>query len=204
MKKLNLGCGADVKKGWINLDSVANPGVDIVQNLDEVPNKPLPFKSNEISFFLLSHLLEHLERPLEVMQELWRVAVPDARMVVRVPHGGNDDAWVDPTHQRPYYPRSFSYFSQPKYYRFDYGYLGDWECQKIYLATPLVRQRSMSKDQALKSIHFERNLCSEMVAILRAVKPARPRDKSLATAPKIVLTESVPHDMGYFENGEIQ
>lgn len=198
MKKLNLGCGAEILSGWVNLDSVSNPGVDVVFNLDSVPDALLPFAENEVGVFLLSHLLEHLERPLDVMQELWRVAAPNARMIVRVPHGGNDEAWIDPTHRRPYFPRSFAYFGQPKYHMFDYGYSADWECQTVYLATPLAQQTGMTAEQALNSIHYQRNLCTEMVAILRAVKPPRKRDKTLAIPVQTKIVESIPRDPDFF------
>ena len=41
MKKLHLGCGKVIKKGFINLDSVKLKGVDVVHNLDVYP---WPFK----------------------------------------------------------------------------------------------------------------------------------------------------------------
>ena len=199
MKKLNLGCGTEILQGWINLDSVANPDIDVIFNLNDLPGIPLPFKENEIELFLLSHLLEHMERPLNLMQELWRVAAPGAKMIIRVPHGGNDEAWIDPTHLRPYFPRSFTYFGQPKYHMFDYGYSGDWECQTVYLATPLAKKAEMNGDEAMNAIHYQRNLCTEMVGVLRAIKPARRREKKLMTAAQIKLVGSIPRDPNFFE-----
>lgn len=197
-KKLNIGCGAEILSGWINLDSVVNPGVDVVFDLELIPQKRLPFNDSEIDVFLLSHLLEHLSQPLAVMQELWRVAAPNARMIVRVPHGGNDEAWIDPTHRRPYFPRSFAYFAQPKYHMFDYGYLGDWDCQQIYLASPLAATPNLDSEKALNAIHYQRNLCSELVAILRAVKPARARARSLMSGFQTSIVESIPRDPSFF------
>ena len=65
------------------------------------------------------------------MQELWRIAKPNAKMVIRVPHGASDDAWEDPTHVRAYFSNSFGYYSQPYYWRADYGYRGDWLHEKL-------------------------------------------------------------------------
>jgi hypothetical protein len=42
------------------------------------------------------------------MQELWRVAKPDAILGIRCPHGASDDADEDPTHVRRMFPRSFA------------------------------------------------------------------------------------------------
>ena len=43
MKKLNLGCGTDIKKGYINLDVAKLDGVDVVHDINRLP---LPFKEN--------------------------------------------------------------------------------------------------------------------------------------------------------------
>ena len=37
MDKLNLGCGEDYRKGWINLDSRDNIRKDIKWNLNKFP-----------------------------------------------------------------------------------------------------------------------------------------------------------------------
>ena len=58
MKKLNIGCGKDVKKGYINLDNVKLSGVDIVHNI----NKKFPFEKNTFDFF---DVIQKLESKLE-------------------------------------------------------------------------------------------------------------------------------------------
>ncbi len=108
MHKLNVGCGRDTKEGWVNLDITPGPGVDVVCDVD---NDPMPFRDNQFSTSLVSHLLEHLHNPLFFMGELWRVSKPEAECVIRVPHGGSDNAWEDQTHVRPYYAGSFGAFS---------------------------------------------------------------------------------------------
>ena len=39
-QKLNLGCGTEIKKGWVNLDSVALAGVDVVHDIEKLPLRP--------------------------------------------------------------------------------------------------------------------------------------------------------------------
>ncbi|HHK5531698.1 TPA: hypothetical protein ACQUHH_000011 [Bacillus mobilis] len=53
--------------------------------------------------FLASYVLEHIEMPLDAMEELHRIAKPNAKMVCHVPYGSSDDAFEDPTHCRQFF-----------------------------------------------------------------------------------------------------
>ncbi len=83
MKKLNLGCGNDYKKGWVNLDSRKNVRSDITHNLNKFP---YPFKESYFDEILLENVLEHLENPIKVLKELIRISRNNARIIVSVPH----------------------------------------------------------------------------------------------------------------------
>lgn len=189
MPKLNVGCGRNILPGWVNLDIAPLPGVDVVADLDACRSTPLPLADGTVDEFLLSHVIEHLRDPLALMQELHRVASPDARMVIRVPHGASDDAWEDPTHVRPYFLHSFGYFSQPYYWRADYGYRGDWQPKLLRLRVDPARFAGLPRSpQAwLQVIERERNVVTEMVAELVAVKPARQPDRAQLAEPEIEI-----------------
>ncbi|ARJ67563.1 hypothetical protein WV31_18815 [Magnetospirillum sp. ME-1] len=190
-RKLNLGCGRDVREGWTNLDVMPLPGVDVVADLGRCATTPLPFEDDTFDELLLSHLLEHIAEPLPLMQELWRIAKPGAKMQIRVPHGAHDDAWTDPTHVKPYFARSFGYFSQPWYWRADYGYRGDWQPELVTYSVARRRFNGMMPQQVLEQIDALRNVVSEMVVDLVAVKPLRQPRKELMQAAniKIALVE---------------
>ena len=182
-RKLNLGCGTDIRPGWINVDSSKLPGVDIAANLDDCTRTPLPLADDTIDEFYCSHVLEHLRDALGFMQELHRLAKPDAIATIRVPYGSSDDADEDPTHVRRLFLYSFSYFSQRGYWYADYGYRGDWEVDNIVLTVDAARHAGKSFDQIFEEVRSQRNVVLEMIATLKAVKPARPRglrDKSLS------------------------
>lgn len=185
-QKLNVGCGRRIVEGWVNLDWQATPGVDIVADLNECGRTPLPLADDSIGEFLLSHVMEHIPNVLPMMQELHRVARDGARMEIRVPHGASDDAFEDPTHVRPLFPGSFGYFSQPYYWRADYGYRGDWVTERVEL-TLGQRYRGLTVEQAWECVYSQRNVVDEMVAHLRAVKPARAPLRELQTVPQLVL-----------------
>ena len=105
IRKLNLGCDTDYRKGWVNLDKTYNLKADVKHDLDVFP---YPFDDNEFDYILAQDVLEHLSNPLEVMKELWRIAKPKAIIEINVPYWNNHTAWVDITHKRPYTYDSFS------------------------------------------------------------------------------------------------
>lgn len=107
MKKLNLGSGKDIKKDFINLDSVKLPGVNVIHNLNKYP---WPFKRNEFDLIYSSHVLEHLDSIIKPMEEIWRISKPGARRVIKVPIFPSIGAAADPTHKRFYTYLTFNYF----------------------------------------------------------------------------------------------
>jgi SAM-dependent methyltransferase len=185
VKKLHLGCGRTILEGWINLDLVPLPGVDVVADLETCDTQPLPFDDNSVDSIYASHLLEHIGRPLPLMQELYRIAKPGATATFRLPYGSSDDAYEDPTHARQYFLQSFGYFSQPYYWRADYGYRGDWLTEKITLVVENTLYANSSREKVLDDVMKLRNVVNEMVVDLKAVKPLREAKKELQAVPRL-------------------
>jgi predicted SAM-dependent methyltransferase len=119
--KINLGCGKDIKKGYINIDSKEIIGVDIVHNIEQFP---YPFKSESIEEIYASHILEHVTDLESVMQELHRILKKNGKIIVRVPHFTNSGAFADPTHKRFFTTQTFNYFlkNHPLSYYFNYSF----------------------------------------------------------------------------------
>jgi len=113
--KLHLGCGNDIKKGFINLDSVKLPGVDIVHNLDKFP---WPFKDNSFDYILSISTLEHLENLIKTMEEIHRICKNNAIIEIIVPHFSSMGAFKDPTHKHFFTYYSFNYFIDKNNYNF--------------------------------------------------------------------------------------
>lgn len=180
--KVNLGCGRNILPGWVNVDSFPGVGVDRVVDLDDTPHLG-GFELDSVDEFLLSHVLEHLLNPLPMMEWAWRIAKPGALMTVRVPYGSSDDADADPTHVRRLFVGSWLYFSQPAYWRADYGYRGDWQCRRLFLSVDGKRfPPDVTQAQVQNVIMSARNVVLEMRAELVAVKPARAQQKELQEA----------------------
>lgn len=90
MKKLNLGCGADYKKGWINLDIDDNKDiygrpvtVDVKHDLNKFP---WPFKDNEFEKILMMGILEHIRDLEKGVKELARISKKGCVIKISVPY----------------------------------------------------------------------------------------------------------------------
>lgn len=182
--KLNLGCGTNIRKGWINIDKQPLEGVDWVADLDTMTEFPVDPETCEE--FYLSHILEHLTNPLHLMEQMWYVAKPDARLIIKVPHGAHDMAWADPDHKRAYFPSSFQFFAQPAYKRADYGYRGDWETDLIILRREVDFDIN-NEHQLMLCLNHMRNYIGEMEIHLRAVKPRRDPKIAWQFQPKLSI-----------------
>ncbi len=107
MRKLNLGCGTDIKEGYVNLDIVKLPGVDVVWNVNKLP---LPFKKEEFDEILCRDILEHVDDLIRTLKELHRILKKGGVVKIRVPHFTSKNLYADPTHKRGFSLETFQYF----------------------------------------------------------------------------------------------
>ena len=106
-EKINIGCGAEILDGYINLDYKDQKGVDVIWDINKTP---WPFKDNTFSESFCSHTLEHIEDIQSTMKEIWRISKPGAKITIRVPHFSCGVYYRDITHKRPFSFFSMDYF----------------------------------------------------------------------------------------------
>ncbi len=82
-KKLNLGCGEHHKEGYVNVDWQPLTKPDVAHNLNVIP---YPFEECSFQHIEAFHVLEHLDRPFEIMREMHRILEPDGTLHIKVPH----------------------------------------------------------------------------------------------------------------------
>jgi len=96
MKILDLGCGPKTKKpGSIGLDKRSAPHVDVVHDLNVYP---YPFPDNEFDWIEMSHIIEHLDRPLQLMNEVHRIAKNGTTIRIITPHYSSQLSYGDLEH----------------------------------------------------------------------------------------------------------
>ena len=96
MKTLDLGCGPHGKKeGSIGLDMRPAPHVDVVHDLNVYP---YPFPSDEFDWIEMSHIIEHVAKPLHLMNEVHRIAKNGAMIRIITPHYSSQLSYGDLEH----------------------------------------------------------------------------------------------------------
>ena len=96
MKILDLGCGPkSKKKGSIGLDKRPAPPVDVVHDLN---NYPYPFSNDEFAQIEMSHIIEHIDRPLKLMNEVYRISKNGAIIRIITPHYTSQLSYGDLEH----------------------------------------------------------------------------------------------------------
>ncbi len=122
--RLNLGCGTDIRAGYVNLDVAPLPGVDVVHDLADLP---LPFTDGRFSEIVCKDVLEHLDY-VPVLRELHRILRPGGLLHVEAPHFTSRAVYLDPTHRTAFtidtlrfFVPSDAFFAVRGYY-FDFAF----------------------------------------------------------------------------------
>lgn len=105
--RLDVGCGSTKIDGFIGMDHLSLPGVDIVHDLNEIP---WPFEDNSVKKIVFCHSLSHLENISSIMIECSRLLVPGGILEILAPHYSSDNYKTDPTHKMSLGVRSMNYF----------------------------------------------------------------------------------------------
>lgn len=104
--KLNLGCGHTKLPGYIGVD--INPNAEFVDVSHNLNVFPYPFKESSVDEVFMEHVLEHLDDPLNVIQELYRISKPGGILKIKTPHFSC--TWIHPGHKSAISTQLFNYF----------------------------------------------------------------------------------------------
>lgn len=108
LKKLNLGCGSDIKKGYVNLDKSRTKGVDVVHDIDKYP---WPFPNNRFEEVYARDCIEHVKDLFRAMQEIHRILKNNAVVRLIVPYWHSSAAFY-PNHNYFFNIDSMKFFTE--------------------------------------------------------------------------------------------
>jgi SAM-dependent methyltransferase len=125
--RINLGAGGDPKPGFLNVDRLDLPGIGVVHNLMQFP---YPFEDGVAAEIHAVDVVEHLAnytddgRPgvIALVEECHRILKPGGELYIQTPGYKAEFAWQDPTHVRPFHPRTFDLFDPDTEYGKTNGY----------------------------------------------------------------------------------
>lgn len=130
-KKLNFGCGKIIKpkkEGWINADIQKGKGIDKSFNFEKFP---YPFEDNYFDYIFCDNVLEHLNSPIKVINQLWRISKKNALIEIKVPYYKSKWAWGDLTHVNFFSEESIKQLFEEKGYIYDKR--EKFEIKEVYL-----------------------------------------------------------------------
>ena len=116
-KWLDVGCGGCKIPGAVGIDRCELPGVDVTMDLDR---RPWPFPDSTFDHVVCKHSLSHLADFIGAIEEIYRVAKPQALVEILAPHYTSDNANTDPTIKTRVGIRTMNYFCEQ--YDFKYHY----------------------------------------------------------------------------------
>ncbi|AFK19289.1 methyltransferase domain-containing protein [Haloferax mediterranei ATCC 33500] len=105
--RANLGCGDEYKEGWYNVDIRDSVDPDAVWDFNDYP---WPFPDDAFDEVVLDNVLEHLDDHYAALQEIHRITRVGGTAKIAGPHWNSAGAWIDPTHTRPFDPRTFEHY----------------------------------------------------------------------------------------------
>ena len=116
---LDLGCGNRKRPGAVGVDMNDRTDADVVHDLNVFP---YPFPDSSFDEIYLDNVLEHLDDVIRVMEEVYRLSTPNAKVKVIVPYFRAHWAFIDPTHRHFFTVDSFAYYDpvHPICRRYDY------------------------------------------------------------------------------------
>ena len=109
---LDVGCGVAKWPGAVGLDISPETDADVVADLDTFP---YPLEDDAFDQILCQDVIEHVERPIQVLEELHRIGRPGARIHLRTPHFSSLLAYSDPTHRHAFSSLGVRSLAEPRF-----------------------------------------------------------------------------------------
>jgi SAM-dependent methyltransferase len=122
--KLNLGCGGDVREGFVNVDlRKHSPRVDVAHDLNDLP---WPWADESCELIVAKAVLEHLRITLiDSLNECWRILHPGGRLWLKIPYWKHGNSYLDPTHYWQFDLHTPDIFDPDTEYGHRYGFYTD-------------------------------------------------------------------------------
>lgn len=104
--KIDIGCGSSKELGYLGIDCISYPGVDIVCDI----NEGIPLPDHTAEFVMASRVLPYVSNLFAVMQEIHRISAHKAVVCILAPY-----AHSFPHITNPFFKQKFDEYT-PRYF----------------------------------------------------------------------------------------
>jgi len=180
--RIHLGCGHQLKPGWINIDRIQQEEAEIAEKMKfssssafsaascstfltiDLLREPIPSIDNQVDYIFSEDVLEHIppERRVDVLNEIWRVLVPGGLMEHYIPNAGSQNDFGSLSHLSHWNLQCFDHVDTASHRwaqdRGFEGFLGGFTKVKAELVNWKVEEDGVKRAQSLHVVY-------------RAVKP---------------------------------
>jgi len=177
--RLDVACGCNLAEGFVGVDISKNTDASIIHDLNSYP---WPFEDGSVMEVRVSHYLEHTADIKRFMEELWRITVHAATIVINAPYYSSIRAWQDYTHVRTISEATFLYFNRDwmQMNRLEhYGVNCNFAIQSVnFLYSGEWKVRANSAQEYARKHYL--NVVDDIVVTLRTIKEQKvevPREK---------------------------
>lgn len=114
-RRLHLGCGENIKSGWLNVDRQPTDGAIYMDCAAEDWTSRI--EPHSIDYIFSEDFLEHVapERRVHVINQCWQVLKPGGVMEHFVPNAGSMNDYGSPTHLSHWNLTTFEHFNVDSY-----------------------------------------------------------------------------------------
>lgn len=91
----------------MNVDNNIHVKADVVHDLNSYP---YPFDAAEFKEILADHVIEHLDDPLDFLQEIYRLSGDGAKIIIKCPHFSCN--WLHPRHKSAISTKLFDFLDK--------------------------------------------------------------------------------------------
>lgn len=97
MKILDIGCGRRKIEGADGMDIDPDSHAKIIHDINKYP---FPIADSSYDQIFAKHIIEHIENPRGLIEEIYRILKPGGRAFIETPHFTNYVSYAEPQHNR--------------------------------------------------------------------------------------------------------
>ncbi len=161
---LDLGCGTKKTPNSFGVDVVKLKNVDLVYDLNQIP---WPFEDEQFEKVIMNDSLEHLDKPIDVLREVYRILKPSGKVELRVLYWNHKYNYSDPQHKHAFAEMYFDFFCGKKEREYYMDYAFSSVKTDFHFTHEAIMEFGVDRENLMKKAHFYCNIIDVMYVTLK-------------------------------------